>query len=198
MSSINNAILSRIYGHGRGWVFSPGVFSDLANPKTINSVLTRLVRKGKLVHLARGFYCFPKVHSDIGVLHPSSDDIARAIAKRDRIRLLPTGAHAANLLGLSEQVPAKLVFLTDGKARKLKIGRIRVELKRASPKVMALAGTDSGLVIEALRYLGAKNIDSKTVSKLRRLLHEETKVMLVNNLSVAPGWMVPILKLITE
>ena len=114
MQTIYNIVVSRIYGHGRGWVFTPKEFTDMIDPRKVGVILGRFVSEGKIRRLARGLYDYPKVHSELGTLLPSAEDIVKAIAGRDRIRLLPSGAYAANLLGLSEQVPAKVVFLTDG------------------------------------------------------------------------------------
>ena len=117
-----NKILSRIHGHGRGWVFTPSEFADIADQRVVGVMLGRLAKQGKIRRIARGIYDFPRKHPYFGQLSPPIDDVAKTISKRDKIRLLPSGAYAANLLGLSTQVPAKIVYLTDGKPRKLKIG----------------------------------------------------------------------------
>jgi hypothetical protein len=194
MQSIGKTILSRIYGHGKGWVLTPSDFSDIAEPKTIGVILGRLVSDGKIKRLARGLYFYPKMHASLGVLLPSVDEIAKAIAARDGIRLLPAGAYAANKLGLSEQVPAKVVFLSDGKPRKLSIGNLTIELRKTSPRYLALAGHESGVVIQALRHLGPANIDKRIVQKLAGSLPAIVKQELVKKLSVAPGWMRPFLR----
>src|ERR1700722_13944867 len=112
--SIDSRILARINGHGRGSVFVPGDFLDLGSREAIDVALHRLARKGTIRRLARGVYDFPKQHPVLSLLSPSADAVARALAGRDRTRFQPSGAYAANILGLSERVPAKAVFLTDG------------------------------------------------------------------------------------
>src|SRR6266550_4574697 len=115
--SVDSRILARIRVWGRGSVFVPSDFLDLGSREAVDLALHRLVRKGTIRRLARGVYDFPKEHPVLGLHWPSADDVARALAGRDRTRLQPAGAYAANLLGLSDQAPAKAIFLTDGPAR---------------------------------------------------------------------------------
>lgn len=116
--------------------------------------------------LARGVYDFPQEHPVLGLLSPSADTVARALANRDRTRLQPAGAYAANALGLSEQVPAKAVFLTDGASRTVRIGQTTIQLRRTTPRNMAAAGRLSGLVIQALRELGKEHVTTVRVCGL--------------------------------
>jgi hypothetical protein len=159
--------------------------------------LTRLSRKGTIRRLARGLYDYPAHHPKIGVLSPSVDALARALAGRDAIRLQPSGAYAANLLGLSEQVPMKVVFLTDGPNRHVRIGKQEIHLKRTTPRNMATAGKTSGLVIQALRYLGQRGTDSAVVQTLRRRLSDQDKAGLVKDIRLAPAWIAAVIRQIT-
>ena len=194
MQTIGNAILSRIYGHGRGWVFTPGSFTDITEKKTASVALGRLVEKGEIRRLSRGLYDYPRTHPKLGVLYPDINSVVKAIVGRDKIRLQPAGAYAANVLGLSEQVPAKIVFLTDGKNQKVSIGKMIIEFKHTSTKKIALAGKEAGLVIEALRYLKERNISKSMIKKLSGKLSTSTKTELMKNIRLAPDWMVPFLK----
>src|SRR5260370_1727908 len=105
--SVDSRILARIHGRGHGPVFVPSDFLDLGSREAVDLALHRLTRKGTIRRLARGVYDFPKEHSVLGLLAPSADTVARALAGRDRTRLQPAGAYAANILGLSEQRPWK-------------------------------------------------------------------------------------------
>src|SRR5205814_6681809 len=120
--------------------------------------------------LARGVYDYPREHPVLGPLSPSADTAARALAGRDRTRLQPAGAYAANALGLSEQVPAKAVFLTDGPSRTVKIGPTTIQLRRTTRRDMAAAGRLSGLVLQALRELGKDHVTPERVEHLKRTL----------------------------
>src|SRR5256885_1505499 len=156
--SIDSRILTRIHGRGRGSVFVPGDFLDLGSREAVDITLHRLARERTIRRQGRGVYDFPKEHPVLGLLSPSADTVARALAGRDRTRLQHAGAYAANILGLSEQVPAKAVFLTDGPSRTVKIGPTTIQLRRTTPRNMEAAGRLSGLLMRALRDLGEEHI----------------------------------------
>lgn len=128
--SIDSQVLSRIYGHSGGWVFTPASFLDIGSRVAVASALTRHERARIIRQLTRGLYDYPVEHPKLGRLAPPADAVARAIARRDAVRLQPAGAYAANVLGLSEQVPTKIAFLTDGPARRVKLGRREIVLMR--------------------------------------------------------------------
>jgi hypothetical protein len=127
-------------------------------------------------------------------LQPSAEVIAKALAGRDRTRLQPSGAYAANLLGLSDQVPMKVVFLTDGPSRLVRVGQMTIQLRRTTPRNMAAAGRLSGLVIQAFRHLGKEHITPERVAHLRRTLPAQKRHELVDDIRLAPSWMHPILR----
>ena len=187
-------MLARVPGGGGGGVFVPGDFLDLGTREAVDLALHRLVKKGALRRLARGVYDYPKEHPVLGPLSPSADAIARALAGRDRTRLQPAGAYAANALGLTEQVPARAVFLTDGPSKRVQVGPVTVELRRTTPKNMAAAGRLSGLLIQALRELGREHVTPARVDHLKRTLPAEERRRLVDDLPLAPAWMHPIFR----
>ena len=191
-------MLRRILRRGCGSVLVPGDFFDLGSRQAVDLVLHRLARKGTIRRLARGVYDYPKQHPVLGPLSPPADVIARALAGRDRTRLQPTGAYAANVLGLSEQVPAKAVFLTDGPSRTVKIGPTTIQLRRTTPRNMEAADRLSGLLIQALRELGEEHITPARIAHLRRILPADKRRELLEDLRLAPAWMHPILREIAE
>lgn len=196
--SIDNKVVSRIYGNGRGSVFTKNNFLDIGNPKTVAKSLERLVNSGTIRRLARGLYDYPKKHSTLGNLPPNYEKIAQALAGRDNLRIQPSGAYAANLLGLSEQVPAKIVFLTDGSNRTVVINKQQIILKRTTPKNMATAGRISGLVIQALRYLGQDYADNNIICKLKKKLSDADKRQIMNDIRYAPAWIGNIFRALQE
>jgi len=196
--SIDTQVLSRIYGHGRGWAFTPTSFLDLGTRTAVASALARHKRAGIVRQLARGLYDYPIEHPTLGQVAPSADAVARAIARRDAVRLQPTGAYAANVLGLSEQVPTKIVFLTDGPPRRVKLGRREIVLKRTTPRNMATAGRKSGTVIQALRHVGQRHVDAKVVSILDRQLSPADRAQLRKDLRYAPAWVADLLRPLTR
>ena len=138
--STDSKILQRIKSHQRGWVFTPDSFADLGTRQAADHALMRHRKSGLIRKLARGLYDYPKTDPQFGPLQPSADDIANALAGRDATRLQPSGAYAANLLGLSTQVPMKVVYLTDGRKGKVQIGKRQIILKNTTPRNMATAG----------------------------------------------------------
>jgi len=196
--AIDSQIVAAIRGRGRGAVFVPADFLEIGSREAVDVALHRLVRQGTIRRLARGVYDFPKEHPVLGPLAPSAEDIARALAGRDRTRIQPAGAYAANALGLSEQVPAKAVFLTDGPARTVKIGPTTIQLRRTTPKNMEAAGRLSGLLIQALRELGEEHITQQRRDHLKRTIPAAKRRELLKDLRLAPAWMHPIFRELAE
>ena len=183
---------------GRGCVIVPTDFLDIAKRPMIDLALHRLAKKKAIRRLARGVYDFPKQHPVLGELSPSAETVAEALAGRDRTKLQPSGAYAANALGLSEQVPAKAVFLTDGPSRTVKIGSMTIQLRRTTPRNMAAAGRLSGLLIQALRELGDDHVTPERIAHLKRTLPAEQRRELLKDLKLAPAWMHPIFRELAE
>jgi hypothetical protein len=168
--AIDARILATIKGRGRGCVFVPAEFYAIGSRQAVDLTLHRLWRAGVIRRLARGVYDYPKEHPVLGLLTPSAETIAKALAGRDKTRLQSSGVQAANTLGLSDQVPAKVVFLTDGTSRTVRIGTMTIQLRKTTPKNMATAGRLSGLVIQAFKALGREHVTQERVDHLKRIL----------------------------
>ena len=194
IQSIDNKIISRIFGHGRGWVFTPAHFSDLGSRDAVASALKRHRQSGHIRQLARGLYDYPRTDHALGILTPSPDAVAKALAGRDAVRLQPSGAYAANLLGLSSQVPMKIVYLTDGRSRIVQIGKKQIILKQTTPRNMATAGRISGMVIQALRHLGRQHVDDEVVDRLERRLDADDRKQLLKDVRFAPSWIADMMR----
>ena len=192
--NIDSKVVSRIYGHGRGWVFTPNHFKDLGSRDAVASALKRHKQSGLIRQLARGVYDYPKIDPELGPLEPSTDDIAQALAGRDATRLQPSGAYAANLLGLSTQVPTKIVYLTDGRPRTVQIGKRQITLNQTTPRNMATAGKISGLVIQALRHLGSRDVDAATIEAVKKRLSASDRKRLLADIRHAPAWIADIIR----
>lgn len=198
MQSIVTRIKKRIHSKNRGFVFTKSHFLDLGHPKTVAKVLERLVDSGEIRRLARGLYDYPEKHPTLGELPANYERIAQALAGRDSLKIQPSGAYAANLLGLTEQVPARIVFLTDGPNRTVEINKQQIVLKRTTPKNMATAGRMSGLIIQALRHLGQGHVDDKIIRMLKERLSRNDKRQLINDLRYAPVWIGTIFRQLQE
>lgn len=188
MQAIEKKVVSRVFGKKRGWVFTPSAFGDLGSDMSVRQALKSLSDRQLIRRLARGLYDYPKQHPKLGQLTPTPEDIAQALAGKDRLRILASGAYAANLLGLSLQVPARVIFLTDGNARNIKVGNQEIVLKRTTPRNMAATGRVSGLVIQALRHLGRKHVDDEVVRKLNARLSDDDRRTLMKDIRLAPAW----------
>jgi len=175
-------------------VFTPRDLSALGDPRSVGMALTRLSRKGIIRQLARGLYDYPKDDPTFGRVLPSADAVAKALAARDASRLQPAGAYAANILGLSEHAPARVVFLRDGPSRRVKFGQQEVVLKRTTPRNVATAGRKSGTIIQALRHIGQRNVNDKTLAILKRQLTKQDRAQALKDLRYAPGWIADILR----
>ncbi len=197
-NSADDQILKAINSLGHGAVFVPIDFLSFGSRQAVDIVLHRLVRKGTIRRLARGIYDFPKEHPKLGKLQPSPEKIAEALVGRDCTRIQPTGAYAANILGLSEQVPAKVVFLTDGPSRTVKIGTTTIQLRRTTPKNMAMVGRLSGLLVQALRELGKEHITPERIEHLKRTIPLNARQELLKDMRFAPEWMHSIFKELAE
>ena len=198
MQSIVNKVKKRIYSKSRGFVFTKSHFLDCGSRTAVAKALERLAGVGTIRRLARGLYDYPQKHLTLGELPANYERLAQALAGRDNLRIQPSGAYAANLLGLTEQVPARIIFLTDGANRKVQVKNQQIVLKRTTPKNMATAGHISGLVIQALRYLGKDHVTDKTIGMLKKRLTKDNKRQLMSELRYAPAWIGTIFRQLQE
>jgi spermidine/putrescine-binding protein len=188
MGSVKERILRKIRAKGTGWVFSVSEFLDYGAYGSIAVALKELVDRGRIRRLARGLYDNPQMHPKLGMLLPTPEKIALALSGREKTRLQPSGAYAANLLGLSQQVPAKIIFLTDGPARTVRVGKQVITLKHTTPKNMSTAGRVSGLVIQALRHLKKEHVNESTIRHLQKILSNQQQSVLMKDIHTAPAW----------
>lgn len=187
--SIEKKIEQRIKSSKKGSIFTADDFLNIGSKTSINRALSRLKEKGIITRVAQGIYINPKISSLLGPLLPDLNTIAKEIADRDKARIIPTGTHALNLLGLSTQVPLNLVYLTDGSPRTIKVGNSTIKFKKTSPKNLSIKGDISSLVIQALKIIGKENVTNEQYVKLRNALKEEEANTLYNDMQLAPSWM---------
>jgi hypothetical protein len=176
VTSVPNRIMRRARAGGRGGVFTPSDFLDMAGRAAVDQALSRLA----------------KVHPKLGPLSPVPDDVAHALARETGSQVQIAGARAASALGLSTQIPAKSIYLTDGPSRRVVFGRRVVDLRHASPKHLIAPGSPAGTVVQALRHLGlVRATDLARVAALR--LSASDKKTLATSAVQAPAWMRPTL-----
>ena len=187
-ASIQEVMLRRIVKKARGQLIFPGDFRDLGNANAVKTALYRLAKEGKLDRVAQGIYMIPNTDPVLGSVPPSLEEIAQGIARRDHARILPAGAYALNKLGLSTQVPNKLVFLTDGAPRSVAVGRRSIKFKVATPKKLEAKGKTSALVIQAMSELGKKGLTPEVEQKLTAALKRENPETIRHDAELAPLW----------
>jgi len=193
-NTIDNKIFTKIKKAKRGTLFFGDNFSSFGSAETIRRTLNRLVESGEIDRVAPGIFVRPQIDKIIGKITPKIEDIASAIARRDKAKIVPTGDYALNRLGLSTQVPMKIVYLTDGSARKVKIGNYTINFIRTSPKNVAAIGKISRLAIQALKSIGKKNISLKEIERIQNVLMKEKVSHLEHDLRIAPAWIKEIIR----
>ncbi|UCI10769.1 DUF6088 family protein [Mesorhizobium sp. B1-1-8] len=184
--------MKRVRASGRGSIFTPSDFLTVAARPAVDQALSRLVKGGQLRRLARGLYDFPKLHPKLGPLSPSPDDVAHALARETGSQVQIAGARAANALGLSTQLPAQSIYLTDGPSRRVVLGKRVVDVRHASPKHLIAPGSPAGTVVQALRHVGPVRAADVAHVAARRLSANDKKT-LASTAVQAPAWMRPTL-----
>jgi hypothetical protein len=188
MEYIEDKIIRKIKRDDRGKLFFVDMFAKFGNAKAVNKALERLVHNKKLYRIATGIYVLPAVDVYIGIVFPVIDEIAIAIAKRDKARIVPTGSYAMYKLGLTTQVPMNIVYYTDASARTIKIGKQTIKFKKASAKSLSATGEISKLAIQALRTIGKGKVTDAEVKQIKQILQNENPKYLQHDLLLAPVW----------
>ncbi|SNR54138.1 hypothetical protein SAMN04488009_2258 [Maribacter sedimenticola] len=192
--SVQTRIENEIKSMKRGSILFPSNFDDIGNVEVVKKSLLRLENKKFLVRLAHGIYLYPKQDKLLGVLYPTIEEIAIAIAERDKARIIPTGITALNKLGLSTQIPMNIVFLTDGAPRSIVVGKRTIKFKRTSPKNLAVKGEITSLIIQALKEIGKGNVTAEQLEKIKIHLEKEKKEIIEHDAKLAPVWISKIMK----
>jgi predicted transcriptional regulator of viral defense system len=191
VKSIVNEIENKVKYGRRGKILFASDFSSFGLPKAVNKAMERLTESGMLIRLAQGIYLYPKMDTrlGLGILYPTVETIAREIAKRDKARIVPTGAYALNVLGLSTQIPMNVVFLTDGAPRKISIGNGKgIVFKRTVPKNLAFKNNMLMLIVTALREIGEKQLTTEQLNRIADILNNEKKEDILSEIALAPAW----------
>lgn len=172
-ATVAEALLSRIEEAKPGTVFFPGDAVEFGSPEAIHTTFSRLVDAHKLLRLAKGIYLKPKIDAELGPLKPSLEELAQLIAEREKVVIRPTGAYALNRLGLSTQIPTKVVYLTNGNPKKIKVGRSTLVFKKTTPKQLAVKQENIFLAIQALIALEDQKNDPAVIQRLTEILTQE-------------------------
>ena len=173
--TISTKIENTIKQSDKGELIFISDFSELDNYDTVRKSLQRLVKKELIIRISKGIYYYPKKDKILGTLYPSIDEIGKAIARRDKAKIIPTSAFAQHLLGLSTQIPMNVIYLTDGSARKVKIGKQTIVFKKTSPKNLSYENQLSSLIIQSLKSKKENNITEKEKQILKEIIIQSGK-----------------------
>jgi hypothetical protein len=202
MQAIEQKILSRIYGRGRGWAFTKTDFVAGFDEANIHQALSALARAGRIRRVCHGVYDYPR-HSDLldQLLSPDIDQVAAALARKFNWRIQPSGEAALNLLGLSTQVPGRWVYLSDGPSREYPIGedgRQILAFRKSPLKDTGFKYRESGLLVQALKALGKERVDAAVIKTLRRRLDPRLCRHILSDTRAVTGWILQIIKQVCE
>jgi len=199
MQSIENKSSARIYGNKRGWTFSKIDFLDLGSDADIRKALSQLEKKGTIRRVLRGVYDYPRISTLLNTeMGPDLDQLAKALARRSGWRIQPSENTALNILGLSTQVPAQSVYLSDGPSKSYEIGKQQLVFKKRTLKESGFKHKESELVVQALKAYGQERIDKKIQQKLTDKWTPEMWRKILRDTKTAPAWISDIILNITK
>ena len=199
MKSIESMVLSRIYGRGRGVVFSAADFIDEFQDNNIDKALSELTKQGKIRRIIRGLYDYPK-YSELlqQTLSPDIEQIAQSIARKFRWRIEPSGETALNLLKLSNQVPGRYIYHSDGPNRSYAIGNTTLEFKKTVLKEIGFKYLISGMIVAALKALGKNQIDENVITTLRNQIDPKMYPKILKDTKTVTVWIYDTIKQICK
>ena len=188
-------IFSRIESMTKGEVFIISDFSDLADEATVRKALSRLEEDGKIRRIMRGVYENPKFNDFLGeYVKPHPDKIAKALARNYGWTIVPCGDTALNMLGLSTQVPAVWLYVSDGNYREYTCGNFVIQFKRTTNKEISKISFKTALVIQAIKALGKDKITSDVIEKIRSLTTDKEKEQMFVEAKYATAWIYDVIK----
>lgn len=188
MESIDDKVFVKIKKAGRGSLFFTEDFLPFGSAKAVSKALERLVKDKAITRVARGIYTRLENDPMLGPVRPGTEAIAEAIRRRDKARIMPTGVAALNALGLSTQVPMNVVYLTDGAARKITIGKRKIVFKKTTPKNLSAIGKISGMAIQAIKEIGKDKMSENQIAIILGHLVKEEPYRLEQDIKLAPEW----------
>ena len=177
--SIENLILNKLKKCGRGSVYFIGDFIAYGTRNSVNKALERLTAKGVLLRVARGIYCYPKIEKAyaLGPIPPTIEDIAEAMAKRDGAKIIPSGLLAQYQLGLSQQIPTNVVYLTNGISRTIKISSGQaITFKHSAPRYFTIRSKLAILLTTALKDWKIENLSPNQIESIKLLLNSNPRL----------------------
>ena len=198
VESIASQIEKRIESKKRGVFIFSSDFVDIATPENVTKVLQRMMKAGKIIRVCQGVYYYPRIDTKygLGVIKPTTTEIALAIAKRDGVDIFPTGSYALHALGMSTQVPANAVFITNGSPRKINIGRKKDILFKHSDNAhnFEYKSKEMQLVVAALKEIGKGLATEEELTIIKEIVDRVPENQFKHDLALAPNWIIKLIK----
>lgn len=192
--SLFSIVRKRILETEMGEILFVSDFSDLNDDISVNKILSRLVYEGRLERISQGIYLRAE-KTKFGILIPSIEKIAYAIAKRDKVKIFPSGNTALNMIGLSTQVPMVAEYITSGSARTISIRNRKIVFYRATPKNFEFKNDIIHLAVVALKKIGEKKISDNEIEVIEKFLIENNNFNdWEKDIQLAPNWIKKIIK----
>ncbi len=189
MYTIENKIVSRIYGKGRGWVFSQSDFSDLGARAATDKALQRLANKGTIRRVIRGIYDYPKHNKRLNAtLGPDIDQVAHALARKFRWSIQPTGMAALNILGLSTQIQGRYAYMSDGPNREYDVDGKDLTFVHTAVRDSGFRRRESALLVDGLKMLGPDRVTEEIIKKLQMTIPDDLKSTILKDTRTAVAW----------
>lgn len=191
MEGVDIQILKSIKKCGSGFVFFADRFSHFGTPARVRKAMEQLVASGDIIRVARGIYCYPKIDKmfGLGILYPGANEIAKVIALKDKAQIVPTGEFAQYQLGLTQQIPMNVIYLTDGYSRTVKLIKGgTITFKHAAPKNFAYKNQIAMMVTSALRTMGQNEVTEEHIHIVREHLRKQPKNIVFQDLQMMPDW----------
>lgn len=199
VQSIDDKVISRVYGHQRGWTFSKNDFLDIGGDAAIRKVLSRLEEKGTIRRVLRGVYDYPRMSTLLKEpMGPDLDQLADALARKSGWRIQPSENTALNLLGLSTQVPAQSVYLSDGPGKSFEVGNRQLVFKKRRLKESGFKLRESELVVQALKSLGKERVNAQICQKLAEQWTPAFWQKILRDTKTAPAWVCDVIRKFTK
>ncbi len=189
MQAVENKIINRIYGKGRGAAFSKNDFSDLGSATAIEQSLSRLVKKQRIRRVMRGIYDYPIFSKLLNKnISPDIEQVAQALARKFGWTIQISGNTALNILGLSTQISGKYLYLCDGKSTSYLIGQQELRFKKSTLKDVGLKYSESSLIVQAIKTLDKKTLEEQERSIINNYFDEKTKNKILKDTRYTTSW----------
>jgi hypothetical protein len=187
--SLEERIVRSVSSHGFAWAFSSKDFAHFGSRAGIDIALHRLAEKGTIRRVCRGIYDLQKHSVLLGQpLSPDLDAVANAIARKFGWRIQINGASALSLMGLSQQVPGRIVYASDGPSREFKVGKSSISFKHTPPKDAGFDYRESAIIVQGLKSLGSDRVTTMTIEAMRRWLDPRLRKKVMRDTQVTTGW----------